>query len=69
MNHHLTKDKKFLSDKYQIINRETGEDVSLDKVVLSLHDPFARYSLVLYNGPDEEFIKDFSDRIEAIEKE
>ena len=34
MNHHLTKDKKFLSDKYQIINRETGEDVSLDKVFL-----------------------------------
>ena len=65
MGHHI-KDGKFVSDKYRVIRLSDGSDGSVDKLVLSFHDPVGRRALTLYAEctDDEELSEDIFKRLE-----
>ncbi len=70
MSEHLTKNGEFLSDKFRVIDIETGEDVSKDKLVLSFWDKKARWPLQVFsmNTYDRTLGDDVSARLRSIGK-
>ncbi len=69
MGSHITKDGKFLSDRYIVTKFGGGLfDVSEDKLVLSFHDRVARTAIYQYakGTPDKDLARDIKARIRSI---